>query len=145
MLVLKELQKFDGLSEIPAILEEYTNKLAHSRKKVTAVNNLLTQVQERVNKLNTNTMRAAKKRQVLSLSPSLSPHPRVHVHACGRVPRFFLLIIGVRGVPVLDAFRKTFRNLQPRFASSKPMVLGPYTVLLLYADSQLCVYSMTSW
>ena len=81
----------------------------------------------------------------LSLSPSLSPHPRVHVRACGRVPRFFLLIIGVRGVPVLDAFRKTFRNLQPRFASSKPMVLGPYTVLLLYADSQLCVYSMTSW
>eukprot|EP00729_Bicosta_minor_P020489 gene20489-30447_t len=59
----EELQKFDGLSEIPGVLEEYTAKLAQSRKKVTAVNNLLTQVQERVNRLNTNAMRAAKKRQ----------------------------------------------------------------------------------
>jgi hypothetical protein len=44
-------------------LDRYTQKLAASRKKVTAVNSLLTDVQSRVNKLNATAMKATKRKQ----------------------------------------------------------------------------------
>eukprot|EP00039_Didymoeca_costata_P012431 m.179668 g.179668 ORF g.179668 m.179668 type:complete len:115 (+) comp15480_c1_seq10:3199-3543(+) len=59
----EELAKFQGMPEIPEVLEKYTQKLAASRRKITQTNSLLATVQDRVQKLNVQAKKASKRKQ----------------------------------------------------------------------------------